>query len=122
MKDHKKESYERITHMQKAVNEIETFTANINKNDFLNDKILSSAILFQFSVIGEAVIHVETFLLDKYEYTWHKVRAFRNLISHEYFNIKLEAVWDIVVNDLPELKQIIETILHKEFEVNPENE
>lgn len=41
MKDNKKESYERVTHMQKAVNEIETFTANINKNDFLNDKILS---------------------------------------------------------------------------------
>lgn len=115
MKDNKKESYERVTHMQKAVNEIETFTANINKNDFLNDKILSSAILFQFSVIGEAVIHVETSLLNKYEYTWHKVRAFRNLISHEYFNIKLEAVWDIVVNDLPELKQIVKKILDKEF-------
>jgi len=115
MKDNKKESHERLNHMQKAVNEIETFTANINKNDFLNDKILSSAVLFKFSVIGEAVIHVETSLLDKYEYTWHKVRAFRNLISHEYFNIKLDAVWDIIENDLPELKQIIETILDKEF-------
>ncbi len=114
MKDNKKESYERLTHIQKAINEIETFTTNVNKNDFLIDKILSSAVLFQFSVIGEAVIHVETSLLDKYEYTWHKVRALRNLISHEYFNIKLEAVWDIIVNDLPELKQIIKTILNNE--------
>ena len=71
--------------------------------------------MFQFSVIGEAVIHVETSLLDIYEYPWHKVRAFRNLISHEYFNIKLDAVWDIIANDLPGLKQIIETILNNEF-------
>ena len=122
MKDNKRESYERLTHIQKAVNEIETFTTNVNKNDFLNDQILSSAVLFQFSVIGEAVIHVETLLLDRYEYTWYKVRAFRNFISHEYFNIKLDAVWDIIVNDLPELKQIIDTILDKEFKVHPENE
>ncbi len=114
MKDNKKESYERLTHIQKAINEIETFTTNVNKNDFLIDKILSSAVLFQFSVIGEAVIHVETSLLDRYEYSWYKVRAFRNLILHEYFNIKLDAVWDIIVNDLPELKQIIETILNNE--------
>lgn len=115
MKNNKRENFERLTHMQKAVNEIEIFTTNINKIDFLNDRILSSAVLFHFNVIGEALIHVETSLLDKYEYTWHKVRAFRNLISHEYFNIKLEAVWDIIVNDLPELKQVIETILDKEF-------
>jgi len=57
MKDNKRESYERLTHIQKAVNEIETFTTNINKIDFLNDRILSSAVLFQFSVIGEAVIN-----------------------------------------------------------------
>lgn len=122
MKDKKKESHERLIHMQKAVNEIETFTANINRNDFLNDKILSSAVLFQLYVIGEAVIHVETSLLDKYEYTWHKVRTFRNLISHEYFNINLDAVWDIIVNDLPGLKQIVKKILNKEFNVHPQIE
>ena len=115
MKDSRKESYERLIHIQKAILEIESFTHNVSKNDFLNDKLLSSGVLFQFSVIGEAVIHVETSLLEKYEYPWYRVRAFRNLISHEYFQIKLEAVWDIVVNDLPKLKEEIEAILKNEF-------
>ena len=115
MKDNKRKSYERLTHIQKAINKIGTFTNNVSKNDFLNDHLLSSAILFQFSVIGEAVNNIEPDLLDKYEYPWYRVRAFRNLISHEYFNIKLEAVWDIIVNDLPKLKQITETILKNEF-------
>lgn len=115
MKDSRKESYERLIHIQKAIFEVESFTNNVSKNDFLNDQLRSSAVLFQFSVIGEAVIHVETSLLEKYEYPWYRVRAFRNLISHEYFQIKLEAVWDIVVTDLPKLKEEIEAILKNEL-------
>jgi len=115
MKDSGEANRERLLHMQKAVDEIETFTRNVKRDAFVNDAVLSSAVLFQFSVIGEAVVHVETSLLDNYTYPWYRVRAFRNLISHEYFNIKLEAVWDIVVNDLPELKQLVNTILLNEF-------
>ena len=105
-------------HIQKAINEIEAFTSNVSKKDFLANHLLSSAVLFQFSVIGEAIIHIETDLLDKYKYPWYKIRAFRNLISHEYFQIKLDAVWEIIVNDLAELKRIIETILNSEFKIS----
>jgi uncharacterized protein with HEPN domain len=111
MKDKRKESFERLNHLLTAIHDIEIFTQNVSKNEFLKDRILSSAILFQFSVIGEAIIHLESSILDKYEYPWHKVRSFRNLISHEYFNIKLEAVWEIVIADLPELKRIVEKML-----------
>ena len=45
-------------HIQKAINEIEAFTSNVSKKDFLANHLLSSAVLFQFSVIGEAVIHI----------------------------------------------------------------
>ena len=115
MKDNRLESEGRLIHMQKAVHEIELFTRDACENDFLTDNFLSSAVLFQFGVIGEVVIHVDKSLLDKYKYPWYKVRAFRNLISHEYFNIKLEAVWGIVENDLPLLKNILKTILENEF-------
>lgn len=115
MKDRRLESEDRLIHMQKAVHAIELFTRDACENDFLTDHFLSSAVLFQFGVIGEAVIHVDKSMLDKYKYPWYKVRAFRNLISHEYFNIKLEAVWVIVENDLPLLKRILETMLEDEY-------
>ncbi len=115
MKDHRKDSYERLNHIQVAIQEIESFTNGIDKSAFLDDSLISSAVLFQFGIIGEAIIHIDSDILNKFNYQWFKVRAFRNLISHAYFQIKLEAVWDIVVNDVPILKELIEQILSDEF-------
>jgi len=115
MRDDRKDSYERLIHIQKSILEIESYTGNESIETFLVNHLLSSGVLFQFSVIGEAVIHVEKSILNKYNYPWFKVRALRNLISHEYFKIKLEAVWDIVVKDLPILKSVIDNIIENEF-------
>ena len=115
MRSYRRDSYERLAHIREAISMIESFIYEIHKDTFLKDQLIVSAVLFQFSVICEAVIHIEADLLGKYDYPWHRVRAFRNLISHTYFQIKLEAVWDIIDNDLPEFKQLIEAILKNEF-------
>ena len=101
--------------MERAIGSIEEFAKAKTEKHFIVDKSLNNSILFQFSVIGEAIKHVEKEILDKYKYPWHKVRAFRNLIAHEYYNVKLDAVWKIIRNDVPELKRVIRTILKNEF-------
>ena len=115
MRDSRQDSWDRLSHISEAIQQIDSFTNNINEDEFLANKLFSSAVLFQFSVIGEAIVHVDKTILDKYAYPWYKVRAFRNLISHEYFNIKLEAVWDIIKSDLEQLKKVIDEILNQEF-------
>ena len=115
MKDRRIESRERFVHIREAIGTIEVFVFDKGKDDFMNDQLLASAVLYQFSIIGEAINHIDREILGKYHYPWHKVRSFRNLISHAYFQIKLDAVWEIIQNDLPELKQLIETILKREF-------
>jgi uncharacterized protein with HEPN domain len=115
MKGRRIESRERLLHIREAIGKIEVFVNDIGKDDFTNAQLVSSAVLFQFSVIGEAITRIDPDLLGKYDYPWHQVRSFRNLISHAYFQIKLDAVWGIIENDLPELKQLIETILKQEF-------
>ena len=115
MKDKAKDSFERLMHILKAISEIERFTFYCTESKFEKDDMLASAVLFQFSVIGEAIIHIDQALLEKFDYPWFKVRALRNLVAHEYFDIKLEAVWKIVEKDLPEFKNIIQEILENEF-------
>jgi uncharacterized protein with HEPN domain len=115
MKDKYLSSRERLIHIQKAISDIEKFLDNNGEKDFTENELLHNAVLMQFIIIGEAINNVEEGILEKYAYPWYKVRAFRNLIAHEYFNIKLSAVWNIIQNELNSLKTMINEILNNEF-------
>jgi len=114
-KDSHVESFKRLQHIVEAIGEIQKYVQNETIASFCQSGIIHNAVLYQFSVIGEAINHVEDEKLVKYDFAWHKVRSFRNMIAHEYFNIKLVAVWAIIQNDLPELEGVINQILANEF-------
>jgi uncharacterized protein with HEPN domain len=116
MKDTLAESQKRLQHILEAIQTIEGYVSEADANRFVIDTMLHDAVLFQFTVIGEAIMHIESDKLNRYPYPWYKVRSFRNLIAHEYFNIKLIAVWVIIESDLPLLKKTIIKILEIEFE------
>ncbi len=115
MKDDHVESLERLQQIERAISDIEKYVSNENIYSFSEKDILHDAVMLQFIIIGKAINHVENATLEKYKYPWYKVRSFRNMIAHEYFNIKLEAVWQIIETDLPELKKAIKGILQNEF-------
>lgn len=115
MKNPHLESQKRLQHILQAILIIEEYVKDSNSIHFTETPLLHDAVLFQFTVIGEAINHVESEKLERYAYPWHKVRSFRNLIAHEYFNIKLSAVWNIIEGELPQLKATIETLLENEF-------
>ncbi len=115
MKNKHLESQKRLEHIDKSIEEIEKYVDGIDMQAFCENDLLNNAVLLKFIIIGEAIIHVEKEKLEKHVYPWYKVRAFRNMIAHEYFNIKLSAVWEIIQKDLPHLKAVVKTILAKEF-------
>ncbi len=115
MKDPHEESWQRLQHIEKAIAAIEQYVAGKNSSTFRNTPMLHDAVLLQFVIIGEAIVNVENELLDKYNYPWYKVKSFRNMIAHEYFNIKLPAVWQIIETDLAELNEVIKQMLKNEF-------
>jgi uncharacterized protein with HEPN domain len=115
MKVQRNDSVEKLIHLHNAIIEIEKYTLNINEAAFTSNSMLASAVLFQFTLIGEAVRHIEPAILSKYDYPWHKVWSFRSLISNEYFNIKMSAVWQIIVLELPKLKTVITEMLNNEY-------
>ena len=115
MKDSHVESQQRLKHIEQAIAGIEKFVTGETMESFCEKDMLHDAVMMRFIIIGEAIMHVENEKLDKYDYPWYKVKSFRNMIAHEYFNIKLPAVWQIIENDLKELKMIIKAILRNEF-------
>lgn len=115
MKNQKIASRDRFLHILDSIKTIENFIAEYSKSSFLEDRKTIDATLFQFAVIGEAIVRVDEEIIDKYDFPWYKVRAFRNFILHEYHAIEDKIIWDTIKKDLPLLKQIIEQILKNEF-------
>ncbi len=115
MKKDRERARERLNHIKSAIDKIEHYTKELQKHDFCDDSITNEAVLFQLSIIGEAIIHIDNDILKKYNYPWHKVRALRNVITHEYFGIQLDKIWSIIQDDFPELNKQIETIIENEF-------
>jgi len=104
---------ERLEHIQKAIERIKIYTAPLNEDDFLNNSMAQDAVLHQFSIIGEAIAHVDDNILQHYDYPWYAVRAFRNYIVHEYFGINIAKVWNTIEINLPKLEKVIELIIQE---------
>ncbi len=111
MKPDRQSSQQRIEHILKALQDIQTFTQGITFEDFKGDLKAYYACLYQFAVIGEAVVNMDPDILASYDYPWYKVRSFRNFIMHEYHAIDEKMVWDTIEQELPEFRKLMERIL-----------
>lgn len=63
------------------------------------------AIVKNIEIIGEAAnMLTQTFQEQHPETPWKMVRGMRNYIVHEYFQIDDIVVWEVVKDNLPELR------------------
>ncbi len=116
MKPDELTSHERIQHILNAIQDIQSFTEGFSLDGFKRDTKTYYACLYQFAVIGEAVVNSGNKILEKYDYPWYKVRSFRNFIMHEYHAIDVQVVWDTIRLILPGFKKMMEYITEKEFD------
>lgn len=106
---------DRIRHALESIDNILRFCEGVGRDQFEKEPVVYSACLFQYTVIAEALSHVDQRVLDRYQYSWHKVKSFRNFILHEYHFIDLRTEHDTTVNVLPELHDQLVEVLKKEF-------
>jgi uncharacterized protein with HEPN domain len=115
MKPGKPTSKERVEHVLKAIQLIQSFSKKQTLQSFLKDEKTIYACLYQYSIIGEAIANMDYSILEKYDYPWHKVKSFRNFILHEYHAIEMRVIWDTTTEILPGLKELMQKILTDEF-------
>ncbi len=105
----------RLLHIIEACHTISHYMEGLSREDFISDPKTRDAIIYQLIIIGEAVIHTDYEILEKFDYPWFKVKAFRNYATHEYFNIQMWTVWDIVNIHIPELENVAKKIIDNDF-------
>lgn len=90
-----------------------------NAEDFLKDERgleKLDAICMQLIAIGESLKKLDKItnreLLPKYpDIEWQKAMGLRDIISHHYFDINAEVIYDVCKNEIPKLSCEISKII-----------
>ena len=83
--------------------------------DFNSKQVIQDAVIRRIAIIGEAVKNISMNFREKYsEIAWKKIAGMRDKVIHGYFNVDIEIIWNVIVKDIPILKNQIEDIIDKE--------
>jgi uncharacterized protein with HEPN domain len=106
----------RLQHILDAMDEIESYLAGSDFKDFMINSMMRFACIKQLEIIGEASNHITPETKEKFSSVeWSQIIGMRNVFVHEYFGVDSNLVWEIIINDLPELKEKVVGII-RQFE------
>lgn len=104
-----------LGHIVQAIERINRYVKDEGHAGFLGDEKTQDAVIRNIEVIGEAAKNVErvnpAFTAAHSEVPWPVIYAMRNRISHGYFEMDLDLVWQTVQTDLPVLEAQIRTLI-----------
>ena len=78
---------------------------------FIEDENLRRGFVRSLEIIGEAVKNLPGEFKDNHlDVEWKKIAGMRDMLIHHYFGVNYKIVWDVVKNQVPDLKKKIETL------------
>jgi uncharacterized protein with HEPN domain len=100
-----------LMHISECIRRIEEYTAG-GHDMFMASALIQDAVLRNLQVMGESARRLSDDLKAKRpDAEWVGVSGFRNVLVHDYMDLNMERVWEVIVRDLPAFKQVIAEIL-----------
>jgi uncharacterized protein with HEPN domain len=94
-----------LTIIVESIDAIRSYTAGMNRDAFLGDRLRRDAVAMNMQIIGEAGRNLSRKeQAEAPEIPWPQVVSLRHRISHDYRTINWGIVWDIIQNELDELR------------------
>jgi uncharacterized protein with HEPN domain len=98
--------------IQLSMSRISEYLADLDLISFKQDYKTVDAVIRNFEIIGEASKNLPDFIKELYStIPWKEMYYLRNKVSHEYFGIDYEIIWDVATNYLPDNKSEIDRIV-----------
>ncbi|HIH44671.1 MAG TPA: DUF86 domain-containing protein [Candidatus Methanoperedenaceae archaeon] len=95
-----------------SIDRIEKFVGDMDFEEFVEDDKTSTAVVKKIEIIGEAIKNIPKDVKERYGYIpWRDIVRMRNKITHDYFGIDYEIVWNVVKEKLPGLRAQVEQVL-----------
>lgn len=103
--------------IQQSMSRISEYIEDMDLIAFKRDYKTVDAVIRNFEIIGEASKNLPDYIRAKYPaIPWTEMYYLRNKVSHEYFGIDYEIIWDVATNYLPKNYVEINRIIAKETE------
>lgn len=107
----------RLRHMLDAANKTLAFTQGHTRQDLDTNELLTLAILRLIEILGEAAENVSQPIKEQSpDIPWRQMTGTRDRLTHAYFEVNLDIIWDIITHDLPLLVPRLEALLNQSFE------
>ena len=95
-----------------AMTRIAEYLEGYTFDQFKKDYKTVDAVIRNFEIIGEASRKIPDHIKkNNPDLPWDEMYLLRNKVSHEYFGIDYEIIWDVCINHLPENRKQIQSIL-----------
>jgi len=94
--------------MLDAARTVEQLSSGLDFTKYSNDRRTQLAVERSFEIIGEAAGRVSALFRDAHpEIPWRQIIGQRNVLIHEYGEIKQERIWKTVTENVPQLIELL---------------
>jgi uncharacterized protein with HEPN domain len=95
---------DRLRYMRDAARSALRFVAGRERENLAEDEMLLFSVIRALEIIGEAASKITEPTKRKYpRVPWRQVIGMRNWLSHAYFQVEPDLVWETVTEELPVL-------------------
>ena len=89
------------------------YTAGLSQSELIRDVKTYDAVVRNLEIIGEAAKHVSEDLRKQMpDIEWRKIAGMRDMLTHAYFGIDNDILWDVTKNKIPRLAQVLNSFLN----------
>lgn len=102
-----------LAHIRDSVDRVLAYTKD-GRDAFFADSKTQDAVIRNLEIVGEAVKNLSAGFRDAHpEVPWRVMARMRDTLIHRYFGVKLDLVWGVVANDLPDLRPRLDEYIEK---------